>query len=166
MNRLASWINTVIVGYRRTLTDEQINGAACALCGAPLPTLDDRTDFGWIGLPGRRRAYTCQGACVITAVDEVEALFRAAIPRRQPVWFWHLGVDDRPLVTAIDGDDQADEAYLTALAAQPHLTVAIDHRNGTLTIRALPAEYAERIRHQAECLGFTARTTAVERSAA
>lgn len=154
MNRLTSWIKTVVVGYRGHLTDEQFAGDACAFCGREFFDTEDRR--GWIGIPFRRRAWTCETSCIITAVDDVEALFRSAIPARQRVDFWSLGVMDVPLVSDYYGFDTVDKAYVAAVAAQPHHAVEIVHAEGVLTTRPLPWQYAVQIARQAQDLGFTA----------
>lgn len=145
MNRLTSWLTTVIVDYRRELTDAQRAGTACALCGEPLDHPDYRVPFGWIGLPPRRRAYACKHSCTLDTVPETEALFRSAIPARQDVSMWDM--------EAMDADD---EAWVARLAAQPKTRVEIVHADGTLTTRPLPVDYAERIAAQAQRLGLTA----------
>lgn len=145
MNRLTAWIKTVVVGYRRDLTDEQLAGDACALCGDEFTDPGRRADFGWIGLPFRRRAYACKHSCTLDSIQQVEALFRSAIPPRQHVDMWDMEV--------MDADD---EAWAARLAAQPQQRVEIVHAAGTLTTRPLPRAYAERIAAQAQRLGFTA----------
>jgi hypothetical protein len=155
VNRLTAWIKTVIVGHRKHLTDEQLAGDDCALCGRRFLTY--RTSYGWIGLPFLgRRAWACETACTITAVEDIEALFRAAIPAQQRVDFYHLGIDDIQLVTAPDGSDMVDEDYVAGIAAQPHVEVEIVHAGGILTTRPLPEQYAGYIAVQAQKLGFTA----------
>lgn len=156
MNRLTAWIKTVVVGYRRDLTDAQLAGDACALCGGEFTDPGRRADFGWIGLPFRRRAYACRYACTIDTVDDTTALFRSAIPARQDVWNWYLGVDDNPLTTDDDGRDVLDREYAARFDAQSHAVVEIVHADGILTTRPLPQEYAEKIAAQAQWLGFTA----------
>lgn len=157
---ITTWFKTVIVGRRVVLTDAQLAGDECALCGHRFFDTERPVSFGWIGLPLRRRAWACPVECTITAVEDVEALFRSAIPARQDVRFWHLGVDDVPLVTAQDGGDTVDEAYTAALAAQPHAPVEIVHGGGVLTTRPLPLKYAGYIAMQARKLGFTAMVRA------
>lgn len=161
MNRLATWTRTVILGHRRNLTDAQIAGDACALCGRRFYDDADRADFGWIGLPFRRRAYACQASCVIKTVDDTLDLFLSVIPARQRVHFWHLGVDDVPLVSDGDGDDTVDRSYAAELGAQPTAAVEIRHGGGVLTTRPLPLEYAEQIAQQAQSLGFAATLSAL-----
>lgn len=156
MNRLTSWIKTVIVGYGRHLTAEQLAGDACVLCGHAFSRPEDKASFGWIGLLFRRRAYACRFACTLDTVDGLEELFRSAIPARQNVWLWHLGLDDVPLITAPDDHDIIDDEYAAQIDSQPKARVEVVRRGGTLTTRPLPLEYAERIAVQAMRLGFTA----------
>jgi hypothetical protein len=157
MNRLRAWIKTVIVGHRVPLTDEQLTGDACTLCGHRFFDSEYRASYGWIGLPFLgRRAWACQTACTITAVDDVEDLFRSAIPARQDIQFWHLGTDDVPLVTDDYGFDQVDATYVASIATQPHVRVEIIHAGGVLTTRPLPEQYAGHIAVRAQKLGFTA----------
>lgn len=158
MNRLTTWARTVLLGHRRTLTDQQLTGHACALCGHPFTDTQPRVSYGWIGLPGRRHAYACPHACTVVTVDDTEDLFRAAIPTRQHVRLHHLGADDVPQITGPHGTDTCDQAYLDALDAQPWLTVVIEHPHGTLTTAPLPVTYAEQIVAQAHRLGYTATT--------
>ncbi len=154
MTRLTSWIKAVAASYRRRMTAEQLAGTACALCGRRFLASEYRADYGRVGpLP---HAYTCDTACTITAVDDVAELFRAAIPARQRVEFWHLGVDDAPSRTSYHGEDVPDEAYLAELAAQPRRQVRITHRRGAVTTRPLPERHARYIAAQARRLGFTA----------
>lgn len=91
MNRLTAWIKTVVVGYRRDLTDEQLAGDACALCGDEFGHPDYRVSFGWIDLPFRRRAYAERIAAQaqrlgFTAMidDEVKAAAATANPYASP----------------------------------------------------------------------------------
>jgi hypothetical protein len=157
MNRLTAWIKTVFIGHVKHLTDEQLAGDACALCGHQFFDSEYRASYGWIDLPFLGpRAWACETSCAVTAVDDVDALFRAAIPARQDVQFWHLGVDDVPLVTDDYGFDQIDEEHVASIAAQPHVCVEIIHAGGILTTRPLPEQYAGYIAVQAQKLGFTA----------
>jgi hypothetical protein len=151
MNHLTAWFTTVVIGFRRDLTDAQLAGEACALCGEEFVDLDyHRVSFGWIGLPLRRRAYACVTACYLETVDEVSELFRAAIPPRQQVDEWHLGIDD---------EGYLDPELAASLEAQLYAPVVVIHPRGALTTLPLPLEYAERIAAQAQRLGFTASIT-------
>jgi hypothetical protein len=156
MNRLFTRAAKALGWIHRHPTDAQYAGDACALCGDHFANPDHRVSFGWIGLPFRRRAYACEYACTLDTIDDVEELWRAAIPARQDLWNWHLGVDDMQCVTGPDGFDMTDEEYQAAIAGQPHMPVKIVHAGGVLTTRPLPQEYAERIAAQAQRLGFTA----------
>lgn len=155
MSSLASRIRTAVLGHPRHLTGRQLAGAACVLCGRPFFASEYRASYGWIGLPPRRRAWACEGACTITAVPDVEVLFRSAIPARQAVTFWHLGLDDSP-PAADGGGDVSVQEYADALDAEPKQAVEIAHRGGVLTTRPLPQRYAGYIAVQARELGFTA----------
>jgi hypothetical protein len=158
VNRVKAWIKTVLVGYSRDLNGQQLAGEACALCGQPFFDPEHRADYGWTGLPLRRRAYACEGGCIITVVADVETLFRSAIPDRQDVLFWYLGVDDVPLLTGEDGVDTLDEAYTARIAAQPTVRVRIAHPGGVVTTRPLPQDYAQCVAMQAWRLGFSTQT--------
>ncbi len=151
MNALTAWVRTVIIGTRRTPTDQQLTGHACALCARPFTPTQPRVSYGWIGLPLLRRAYACPHACTLVTVEDTETLFRTAIPTRQHVRLWHLGTDD-----VADMTQQQTEQ----LDAQPRQTVTLTHPHGPLTSRPLPVTYADQITDQARRLGYTAHTTA------
>jgi hypothetical protein len=157
MKSLTAWFKTVVIGHRRNLTAGQENGAACVLCGHEFRSAEESASYGWRGpIPGIHRVHACRFACTLEVVDDVEALFRSAIPARQDVWTWHVGVDDNPLTTAPDGGDMFDQAYADALEAGPKRTVEIVHPGGILTTRPIPVVYAEKISEQAMRLGYTA----------
>lgn len=147
MNRLFTRAAKALGWIHRHPTDAQENGGACILCGSEFRRPDDdyRRPYGYIGL--RHRVYACKHACTLEVIDDVITLFRSAIPGRQQVWNWHLGVDD---------GDYHDPEITAWLDAQPHQAVEIVHPGGILTTRPLPEEYAGLIAWQAQRLGFTA----------
>lgn len=147
MNRPLTRTAKALGWIRRHPTDAQYAGDACILCGSEFRRLDGdyRRSYGFIGL--RHRVYACAHACTIEVVDDVVDLFRSAIPARQDVWNWHLGIDD---------GDYSDPEITAWLDAQPRQAVKIIHAGGTLTTRPLPEEYAGLIAWQAQRLGFTA----------
>jgi hypothetical protein len=131
------------------LTDEQINGTACARCGTDLQPRD--IEHGW-AVPDttsrRRGLYACTPSCVLVTVEDTKELFRAKVPGS---CMWILGLDD------VDWDEDGvyppDQARLDA---EPRRVVTITHAGGELTTRPMPASHAEQIVDQALRLRFSA----------
>jgi hypothetical protein len=149
MNRLFEHtIERVFRVKRKTFTDTQENGTACILCGAEFLWSTDRIPWACLRLPWRHQHFACRYGCTLQTVEDVTDLFRSAIPAKQNVLFYRLGVDD------IEPQGHADTA-----AAGPRLQVEIVHHRGILTTRPIPADYADRIAQQAMRLGYTAWIT-------
>jgi hypothetical protein len=129
----------------KTLTDEQEDGTACVLCGAEFLWRTDRIAWACLGPPWRHQHFACRYGCTLQTVEDVTDLFRGAIPAKQNVLLYRLGVDD------VELQEHADAA-----ATGPRAQVEIVHRHGILTTRPLPDTYADRIAQQAMRLGFTA----------
>jgi hypothetical protein len=135
VNRLTAWAKTVIVGDRRHLTDEQLNGTRCAKCGAEF-TASDTPQRYRVGL---RRLAICDYACILNAVEAVEALFAAKVP---DAMLWLLGLNDDP-----------DPVWF---ARQQRAEVTVHDGATTVETDLLPLPYAEMIAAQARDLGMAA----------